>query len=65
MSPTLFLLHINDMLSIDGIHCYAEDSTGDRFYTGRTNVPRTFVDESRTKLVSEMEKTLTQVAEWG
>lgn len=33
LSPTLFLLHVNDMLSIDDIHCYADDSTGDAFYT--------------------------------
>ncbi|XP_045537571.1 synaptic vesicle glycoprotein 2B [Papilio machaon] len=29
LSPTLFLLHINDMLQISNIHCYADDSTGD------------------------------------
>lgn len=37
LSPTLFFLHINDMLQISGIHCYADDSTGDAYYTGRAN----------------------------
>ena len=51
LSPTLFILHINDMLSIDNIHCYADDS-GDARYTSRGNVPRSPVEESRVRLVT-------------
>ncbi|CAH2084689.1 unnamed protein product [Euphydryas editha] len=65
LSPTLFLLHINDLLSIDGIHCYADDSTGDAFYTGRANIPRSAVVESREQLVSQIESSLSKVSDWG
>ncbi|XP_063540969.1 uncharacterized protein LOC134749894 [Cydia strobilella] len=65
LSPTLFLLHINDMLQISGIHCYADDSTGDASYTGRTNISRENVIESRNKLVSEIETSLKEISEWG
>ena len=65
LSPTLFLLHINDMLQISGTHCYADDSTGDAFYTGRANISRENVIESRNKLVSEIETSLEKVSEWG
>ena len=58
LSPTLFLLHINDMLQISSIHCYADDSTGDALYTGRANISREIVNESRNKLVSEIEASL-------
>ncbi|RVE40593.1 hypothetical protein evm_014757, partial [Chilo suppressalis] len=37
LSPTLFLLHINDMLQIDGIHCYADDSTVETLLNRVTN----------------------------
>lgn len=65
LSPTLFLLHINDLLSIDGIRCYADDSTGDAFYTGRANIPRSAVVESREQLVSQIESILSRVSDWG
>ncbi|RVE47192.1 hypothetical protein evm_008160 [Chilo suppressalis] len=65
LSPTLFLLHINDMHQIDGIHCYADDSTGDALYTGRANISRENVIECRNKLVSEVETLLNRVTNWG
>ncbi|XP_052750997.1 uncharacterized protein LOC128200723 [Galleria mellonella] len=65
LSPTLFLLHINDMLTFGSIHCYADDSTGDALYTGRTNVSRSIVENNREQLVSEIERTLTGVSDWG
>ena len=65
LSPTLFLLHINDMLSIDGMHCYADDSTGLAEYTGRANIPRSTVEEKREQVVSEIESTLCRVSDWG
>ncbi|CAH2094107.1 unnamed protein product [Euphydryas editha] len=65
LSPTLFLLHINDLLSIDGIHCYADDSTGDAFYTCRANIPRSAVVESREQLVSQIESSLSKISDWG
>ena len=65
LSPTLFLLHINDMLQTSNIRCYADDSTGDALYTGRANISRANVDECRNKLVSEVEASLHQVSNWG
>ena len=53
------------MLNIPGIHCYADDSTGDTSYTGRANASRSAVSESRIKLVSDIEQSLEQVAQWG
>ncbi|CAK1586475.1 unnamed protein product [Parnassius mnemosyne] len=50
LSPTLFLLHINDMLQTGSIHCYADDSTGDALYTGRTNISRETSPSTGTKL---------------
>ncbi|CAK1577857.1 unnamed protein product [Parnassius mnemosyne] len=40
LSTTLFLLHIIDILQISNIHFYADDSTGDALYTGRSNISR-------------------------
>ncbi|CAK1580278.1 unnamed protein product [Parnassius mnemosyne] len=63
LSPTLFLLHINDMLLTGNIHCYADDSTGDALYTGRANISRENVAEYRNKLVSEIESFLNKVSD--
>ncbi|CAF4908224.1 unnamed protein product [Pieris macdunnoughi] len=65
LSPTLFILHIIDMLQLSNIHCYADDSTGDTFYTGRAGISRAVVDEYRNKLVSEVETLLRGVSDWG
>ncbi|XP_013173125.1 PREDICTED: RNA-directed DNA polymerase from mobile element jockey-like, partial [Papilio xuthus] len=65
LSPTLFLLHINDMLQISNIHCYADDSTGDALYTARANVSRVTADENRIGLVSRLETLLGEVSDWG
>lgn len=65
LSPTLFILHINDLLSIDSIYCYADDSTGDARYFGRASLPRSSVEESHVRLVSEIENSLEKVSNWG
>ncbi|CAK1599533.1 unnamed protein product [Parnassius mnemosyne] len=65
LSPTLFLLHINDMLLTGNIHCYADDSTGDALYTSRANISRENVAEYWDKLVSEVESLLNKVSDWG
>ncbi|CAK1586602.1 unnamed protein product [Parnassius mnemosyne] len=51
ISPTLFLLHNNDMFQTSNIHCYADDSTGDALYTGRANISQESIAEYRKKLV--------------
>ncbi|XP_045493438.1 uncharacterized protein LOC123692709 [Colias croceus] len=65
LSPTLFLLHINDMLQISNIHCYADDSTGDASYTGHANFSQEIVDECRNTLALKIETLLGEVSEWG
>ncbi|KAA5557033.1 hypothetical protein F3G48_33080, partial [Pseudomonas aeruginosa] len=64
LSPTLFILHINDLLHTSGIHCYADDSTVDALYFGRSNISRDHVDEYRNKLVSEFESSLVKISDW-
>ncbi|XP_052750759.1 uncharacterized protein LOC128200667 [Galleria mellonella] len=61
----LIILHINDMLQISNIHCYADDSTGDTLYTGHAKISRAHTDECRNRLVSEIETSLHQVSIWG
>ncbi|CAF4864413.1 unnamed protein product [Pieris macdunnoughi] len=46
-------------------NCYADDSTGDIFYTGRAGISRAVVDEYRNKLVSEVETLLRGVSDWA
>lgn len=65
LSPTLFILHINDLLQISNIHCYADDSTGDAHYLGRANAPVSEVMKGRAELVSSVECSLEQVTDWG
>ncbi|CAG9790629.1 unnamed protein product [Diatraea saccharalis] len=65
LSPTLFLLHINEMLQISGIHCFADDSTKDSTYNGRANISRESVIESRNQLVSDIESSLEEVSNWA
>jgi retron-type reverse transcriptase len=54
LSPTLFLLHINDMLLLGNIHCYAGTVHGR--YLGRPNAGRAVTDEQREFLVNELNR---------
>ncbi|VVD05636.1 unnamed protein product [Leptidea sinapis] len=65
LSPTLFLLHINDMLDTSNIHCYADYSTGGAVYTGHAGLSREIIEQCRKELVSSLESSLEKVAEWG
>lgn len=38
LSSILFNVYIHDIFQINGIHCYADDSTGDALYTSRVNI---------------------------
>ena len=62
LSPTLFLLHINDMLKDSSIHCYADDSTVDAVYSGRTSLSRENAEQCWNKLVSSDEASLENVS---
>lgn len=65
LSPTLFLLHINDMLTLGHIHCYADDSTAHGHYTSRPAVGRAGIAEQRQVLVAELDGVLEQISQWG
>lgn len=65
LSPTLFLLHINDMLSLGNIHCYADDSTVHARYFERPGAKLTDIEEKRRNLVVELDGVLDRISEWG
>lgn len=65
LSPTLFLLHINDMISLGNIHCYADDSTVHMGYLGHAAAGRAEIAESRENLVVELDRELDLVSKWG
>ena len=65
LPPTLFLLHINDMLEDSTIHCYADNSTVDPVRPGRASLSQKNVDQSRNKFVSSVEVSLGNVSSWG
>ena len=59
LSPTLFLLHIYDILENSSIHCYADD------YSDRTSFSWENVDQCRKNLVSSIEASLRNVSSEG
>ena len=63
LSPTLFILHINDMLSSNNMRCYTNDSTGDALYNGRVQLSPKQLEECRSRLVSEIETSQNQVSD--
>lgn len=65
LSPTLFLLHINDMLPLGNIHCYADDSTVHAGYYGHAAADRVDTEEKRTNLVNELNGVLDLISKWG
>ena len=65
LSPSLFLLHINDMLKDSSIHCYADDNTVEAVYSGRASLSRVNVDQCRSKLVFSVEASLQNDSLWG
>ena len=65
LSPTLFLLHINDMLSLGNIHCYADDSTVHGGYTSRPSAGYGAVEQERQAVIAELDGSLAKISDWG
>ena len=67
LSPTLFLLFINDLLNLttNPLHSYADDSTlhsSTNFHSPPNSYSRTF---SRTDLTSSLNSDLERISGWG
>ncbi|CAH0397242.1 unnamed protein product [Chilo suppressalis] len=65
LSPTLFLLHINDLIPLANIHCYADDSTVHARYFGHAAAGQVETMEKRENLVVELNRALDHISEWG
>lgn len=65
LSPTLFLLHINDLLNSGSIHCYADDGTVHGRYLGHPATKQADIEENRRSLVAELDRVLNCVSQWG
>ncbi|CAK1594040.1 unnamed protein product [Parnassius mnemosyne] len=65
LSPTLFLLHINDMLLTGNIHCYADDSTVVERYQPNPRASRDQIQSEREAMVERVNLTLQEVSDWG
>lgn len=68
LAPTLFLIHINDLLSAtkNPIHSYADDSTLHcSFKLQNSNNKQSVIDVARQNCVISLNSDLVRVAEWG
>ncbi|RVE47834.1 hypothetical protein evm_007589 [Chilo suppressalis] len=65
LSPTLFLLHINDLIPLVNILCYADDSTVHARYFGHAAAGQVETMEKRENLVVELNRALDHISEWG
>merc|ERR1711984_31769 len=67
LSPTLFLLFINDLLSATNspIHSYADDSTLHCSTEFSRNPPANRRATSRMDSISQLEVDLTRISDWG
>ena len=65
LSPTLFLIFINDLMELGNIHCYADDSTVHGHYVANAGTTRDDIRSKRRLLVSEIDATLSRITDWG
>lgn len=65
LSPTLFVLHKNDMLQLGNINVNADDITAHGRYIFSHQEARPIVQSKRQELVRELDDTLTSVPTWG
>lgn len=67
LSPTLFLIFINDLLSItrNPVHCFADDSTLHHSYSFSNKPSRLTVDNYRRQMNSTLNEDLSRILEWG
>jgi hypothetical protein len=67
LSPTLFLIHINDLLSVTNnpIHSFADDSTLHSSFSYSKPPSLTNVSCSRKNQTKSLTTDLTKITEWG
>lgn len=67
LSPTLFLIHINDLLSLtdNPIHSFADDSTLHSSFSYRKPQSLANVDSARRNQTKSLTTDLTKITEWG
>ncbi|RVE42156.1 hypothetical protein evm_013196 [Chilo suppressalis] len=65
LSRTLFLLHINDLIPLGNIHCYADDSTVHAGYLGQAAAGQAVTREKRENLVIELNQACDHISELG
>ncbi|RVE43191.1 hypothetical protein evm_012179 [Chilo suppressalis] len=65
LSPTLFLLHINDLTPLRNIHCYADYSTLHAGYHGQAAAGQAVTKKKRENLVIELNQAFDHISEWG
>lgn len=67
LAPTLFLIHINDLLSItqNSVHSYADDSTLHSSFTFNASFTKHDVSNSKLNTVISLNQDLTKIKEWG
>lgn len=65
LSPTLFLLHSNDILALGNIHCYTDDSTVHGRYIGHPEAKLADIEKQRQELVAALDRVLNRISQWG
>lgn len=67
LSPTLFLIFINDLLSVtqNSIHSFADDSTLHYSYNSRKPISNAVVNSCRSRMITSLNEDLERVLEWG
>ena len=67
LAPTLFLLHINDLLSstTNSIHSFADDSTLHSGFSFPRPVSQTQLDQNRREMQLSLTQDLQSILDWG
>ena len=67
LSPVLFLIYINDLLTltVNPIHSFADDSTLHHSYKFNKRPTRAEVDEARKHMVDTLSSDVRAITEWG
>ena len=67
LSPTLFLLHINDLLSVtqNSLHCFADDSTLHSNYTSAKPISSNEARQQRSLSTQSLISDLNFISRWG
>ena len=67
LAPTLFLIHINDLLSITQnlIHSYADDSTIHSSFSFNTGFSQHNITQARLNTAISLNEDLAKINEWG